>query len=95
MRQEMAGLVRSSLVASSLILDVSDRLFAPTHKVAALKRKKEVEVRLAPYFPSIHDEINTAVKQANLEADKFWKKYEALPQDKQEKFLKDYVESVK
>lgn len=90
-RIEMAALARSSLVASSLILDGADRISAPAHKVAAQIQMQEVENRLAPFYPGIHQEIETSIRKANLEAERFWKQYEKLPSNKQEQFLKDYV----
>lgn len=89
-RQETAELARASLITSSIILDRADRPVAPVHKVAAAKRIKDIESRLAPHFPAIHTEVKDAIRQINADAEKFWKRYEALPESKREKFLDDY-----
>ena len=91
-RGEMAALARSSLVASSLILDGADRISAPAHKLAAQIQMQEVENRLAPFYPRIHQEIEASIRKANIEAERFWKQYEKVPPGKQDQFLKDYIE---
>ena len=93
-RKEMAELAHANVITTRLIFDGEGRLGGmPAHKAVALKLIDDIETRLQAFYPNIREEVDTLLSQTNADAKTFWEKYESLPQDKREAYLKNYVKS--